>query len=266
MKALYVYAIVPPALPDRWSVEGVDSSPVRAISEANVVALVHDMAEPAAYTGSDEDVRRWVVEHASVVEAAWQDTGSALPVTFDVIVCGDDSATAEARLRAWLRDAADTLREQLRLFTARSELRIELGLRRSSNSSEHTPNPTLQSARGRDVLMAKRRLLVQREELREKAAALERRARRELASRCEQVVELPRVHMDDVVPVLGAAALVPNAGIEAVGRWLAHLSQEEPELVVRFLGPWPPYSFVSMPKPANPAAATSPAATRVTGP
>ena len=256
-RALYVYAIVPPALPDDWSAQGVNGSSVRAVSEANVIALVHDMAEAAAYTGPDDDVRRWVVEHARVVEAAWQVTGSALPVTFDVIVRGDHSTTAEDRLRSWLRTSAGALTEQLRSFNDRSELRIELGLKDSSSPSEEMPNPPLRSARGRDVLMAKRHLLVQRDRIREKAAGLERRARRELPPLCEKFVELPRVHMDDVAPVLGAALLVPNSGIEEVGRWLAHRLQEEPALAVRFLGPWPPYSFVTMPMAS--ANATAPA-------
>ena len=257
-RALYVYAIVPPQLPDHWSAQGINSSHVRTVSEANVIALVHDMAEAAAYTGPDDDVRRWVVEHAQIVEAAWHETGSALPVTFDVIVRGDDSTSAEDRLRGWLRHSADALTEQLRSLSGRSELRIELGLRDSASPSDHPSNPPLRSARGRDVLMAKRHLLVQRDRIREKAAGLERRARRELPPLCEKFVELPRVHMDDVAPVLGAALLVPNSGIEVVGRWLAHLLREEPALAVRFLGPWPPYSFVTMTMPS--ADATAPAA------
>lgn len=267
-RALYVYAIVPPPLPDHWSAPGINGSHVRTVSEANVIALVHDLAEAAAYTGPDDDVRRWVVEHAQVVEAAWHETGSALPVTFDVIVRGDDSTSAEDRLRWWLRNSADALTEQLRSLSGRSELRIELGLRDSSSPSDQTSNPPLRSARGRDVLMAKRHLLVQRDRIREKAAGLERRARRELPALCEKFVELSRVHMDDVAPVFGAALLVPNSGIEDVGRWLAHLLQEEPALAVRFLGPWPPYSFVTMTMPSESAAAatTSPAATRFNGP
>lgn len=267
-RALYVYAIVPSQLPDHWSMQGIDGSSVRVVSEANIIALVHDMAEAAAYTGPDDDVRRWVVEHARVVEAAWQETGSALPVTFDVIVRGDDSTTAEDRLRSWLRTTAEALTEQLRSFSGRSELRIELGLREASSPSAPMPNPPLRSTRGRDVLMAKRHLLVQRDRIREKAAGLERRARRELPPLCEKFVELSRIHMDDVAaPVLGAALLVPNSGVEAVGRWLAHLLQEEPALAVRFLGPWPPYSFLTMPMPSADAIAptASPAAADING-
>jgi hypothetical protein len=52
--------------------------------------------------------------------------------------------------------------------------------------------------------------------------------------------------------VLSTALLVDEPAVEHVGRELAALTEEEPALKVRFLGPWPPYSFAAL-RPQQPA-------------
>lgn len=53
----------------------------------------------------------------------------------------------------------------------------------------------------------------------------------------------------EAVPVLSAACLVSTARISDLGAELTSIQEETPEAQIRFLGPWPPYSFVDLAGP-----------------
>ncbi|WP_171905320.1 GvpL/GvpF family gas vesicle protein, partial [Cellulosimicrobium cellulans] len=71
--------------------------------------------------------------------------------------------------------------------------------------------------------------------------------RRRLARVAVAIAENRRAHPPDgAVPVLDVALLVPREGVADVGRALADLQEQQPAARVRYLGPWPPYSFADL--------------------
>ena len=84
--ARYVYCILPDIGQDDWGAIGLDGAHVYTIGNQDICALVHDCpAEP--YQGDDATVKEWVWTHGAVIDAAWAQTDSVLPMTFDCIVC-----------------------------------------------------------------------------------------------------------------------------------------------------------------------------------
>ncbi|NED20500.1 gvpL 2, partial [Streptomyces sp. SID9913] len=53
----------------------------------------------------------------------------------------------------------------------------------------------------------------------------------------------PTRRADDETAVLSAALLVRREDIDAVGAVLSDLGARQPAVRIRFLGPWPPFSF-----------------------
>jgi len=256
VSALYVYAIVPADGSVPSVVAGIDGEPVRAVTEAGLSAIVHDVPSSEPYRGSEDEMRTWVAAHARVVEKAWERSGTVLPVTFDVLVSAADGVGASERLRAWLRSGAATLHEKLSELRGMAELKVEIAVDPASLPPQETIEAQRSELQSRSP--GARRLLERKvaqlvlEQAQRHAAVIYSEVRRRLASVVRDLVERRRYRpAEPLVPVVSAALLVTHAGVEDVGRVLAELRDEHPELVIRFLGPWPPYSFADLNPPGS---------------
>jgi hypothetical protein len=238
--ALYVYAVIPDIGRRDWGAIGLDGAVVRTEGDGTLAALVHDVPAARPYEGDDERVRAWVLQHSRVVEQAWEAAGTVLPVSFDVLVRGDEEMPAERRLSSWLHDARDRLTAGLDRLRDRIELKIEIGFPDTAPRHASADRPPVG---GLQRLHEKGRELQRQQVLDRRADDLYRVVRRELASRAEDLVEHHRSRPEGLMPVFSGSVLVPRNQMDEVGRELARLQAREPDLVIKYLGPWPPYSF-----------------------
>ncbi|MFJ8187680.1 GvpL/GvpF family gas vesicle protein [Streptomyces sp. NPDC096105] len=256
--ALYVYALVPGRPGAADGVTGLDGRPLRLVGAAGtgVAALVHD-AEPAPFQGGDEQVRRWVAEQSRAVTTVWERTGSVLPMTFNVLVAGEPPSEdrpgagrgAEQRLTDWITDQEPHLTGRLEELAGRCELRVEITLERQATAAGD-PMPGTRGAEpgGRSPgmlrLLAKQREQQARNAAGELADTLHARIRRRLLSVAEDFRDRGPAHRAaGETHVLSAALLVRHEDIDAVGTVLSETQAAQPACRIRFLGPWPPYSF-----------------------
>lgn len=238
--ALYVYAVIPDIARREWGAIGLDGAVVRAEGDGTLAALVHDVPAARPYEGDDEEVRAWVLQHSRVVDQAWEAAGTVLPVSFDVLVRGDDDIPAEQRLREWLHDARGRLIAGLDRLRDRVELKVEIGFPDTTRRDASANRPPVG---GLQRLQEKGRELQREQVLDRRADDLYRVVRRELASRAEDLVEHHRSRPEGLNPVFSGSLLVRRDQMDDVGRELARLQAREPDLVIKYLGPWPPYSF-----------------------
>lgn len=251
--ALYVYAITEESAGADWGT-GIDGRVVEPLQEDGLLALVHWM-DATPYAGTDEQVRRWAVEHSQVVERAWEAAGTVLPVTFDVLVAPAVDLTAAERLRAWLRANAAMVRARLEAVRGRAELKIELAFDVLAVQPALARDAAVASARtelaGRPPGI--RRLLEKKIEVAERAA-LEARAHdlstsalRWLSALAEETHQhRPPKRNPGEYPVVSLSLLVARDRIQQVGAELSAIQQAHPAVRIRFLGPWPPYSFADL--------------------
>ncbi|WP_425953449.1 GvpL/GvpF family gas vesicle protein [Xylanimonas sp. McL0601] len=250
---LYVYAVVagrPTALGT-----GIDGRGLRLVSTPEgPAAVVHDHTA-GPYTGPDDDVRRWVLEHSDVVDRLWQRGETVLPASFNVIVAPGEDEPPQRRLVDWLATHSADLLARCAALEGRTELRVGIALAPEEAAAGDPDIAALRAevaAKPPGVQRLMRKRLDQRTRAVAEALAesLYPDYRRRLAAASEDVSEARRPQADpDVVPVLDAALLVPRDGVEAVGRELAAIQDEQPAVRIRYLGPWPPYSFVDLPTP-----------------
>jgi hypothetical protein len=255
---LYVYAIAFPGVSPDALGTGIDGAAVTLVTEGEVAAVVHE--HPGGpYEGSDDDARRWVLKHSEVIDRVWESTGTVLPVSFNVIVAGEHDAPADQRLRGWLRGNAAALNDRLRALTDHVELRVEITLDQEAVTSTSTDVAALREEM-EDRPPGVRRLLSKKLE-KLKHDITDRLAdevyedyRRRLAALSEDLTENRNARpKSGTVAVLAASLLLPREHIERIGMELTQIQDEQPASRIRFLGPWPPYSFADLPQLADAA-------------
>lgn len=254
---LYTYAIVPSSLSAGAVGTGINAAPVELVAVAEGLAAVVHHHTGAPYDGADADVERWILEHGNVVERAWEAAGTVLPMSFNVIVAAGAGADAGERLKEWLAEAAPALTERLNALRNRVELRVEISLDQHKVAEESAEAAELREEMARrppgvQRLLQKRLDTMERDIADQLADELYPQYRRRLAVLSEDLTENRRAHRPaGYVSVLTVALLVPREQIERVGMELTAITEEQPAADVRFLGPWPPYSFADVPELAN---------------
>lgn len=253
--ALYLYALLPAGeeAPEPAAGTGIDGRGVVRIDGGQGVTALAHRQDTTPYEGPDEDVRRWVLEHSEVVDRAWQRTGAVLPVSFNVIVAPAEETTADEALERWLQDNSAALREKLAALEGHVELRVETAVDIETAAAE-TPeiarllDEMAEKPEGVQRLYRKKLDALRRDVTDRLADALYPEHRRAIVRHAADIVESRRSRTDDAtVPVLSVALLVAEAHVDALGVELAEIRDSQPGIVVRFLGPWPTYSFADLP-------------------
>lgn len=250
--ALYVYAIVPRSATTAPGT-GIDGREVVAIDGGDgISALVHRQ-DTTPFEGPDDDVRRWVLEHSEVIDRAWQAAGTTLPVSFNVIVAPREESTAEDALGQWLRENAGTVGDKLSALRGHAELRIEIGVDVDEVTADAPEIDNLlseMSSKPEGVQrLYRKKLETRRRDVSDRLAdSLYPDFRRRILQHAVDIVENRRSRTEEgTVPVLDVAVLVADAEVEALGIELADIRDSRGGIGIRFLGPWPPYSFADLP-------------------
>ncbi|MCK4376402.1 MAG: GvpL/GvpF family gas vesicle protein [Candidatus Brocadiae bacterium] len=251
-RALYVYAVAV-GEPVQFESSGIERTAVFALAEGGLVATVHECAAQPYSSEDKEVVEKWVLSHQAVVEEASRHYGAILPMAFDTMVSGKDSAEAQDRLRAWLRDDADLLRRKAERVRNREEYGVQVLLDVASASRQATDTcPAIIELRkglegksaGAAYLHKPRLEKLIREEIQKRAETVFREAF-ELAG--QHSVE---VSVDDVKKAEGNMRMVANLsclvekGRDEVLKAAFNSYCAGNGLAARVVGPLPPYSFV----------------------
>jgi hypothetical protein len=249
----YLYCAV--ALDDETALdtEGVDDEPVRLLAVGDIGVVVHD-CESLYDTADMDELRKWVLQHQGVVDAAGEAFGTPIPFQFDTVLMGADD-----RVREWVGEERGTLSEYLDTLSGHWEYRVELrrdedtldeDLAASDDRLAELDADIEGAGSGTSFMLEKqydqRLRELRRERRSERSAALRDR----LSEFAREVSELgERTTLDDESNDEGMATqarftvLAAEDREEGMGAMLDEVAAES-GVEVRFTGPWPPYSFV----------------------
>ena len=266
----YLFCVVRPgedgsSPPDGFSAEGIDGREASLVVAGDLAAVVQP-CESLFDAADPETVRRWLLRHQSVVDAAGEAFGTPLPFRFDTVIVGDDERVAD-----WLAENADRIHAALDDLAGRWEYRIEVAVEEetSADALEESDERLASLAakieeadEGRAFLHEKQydeRLRDLRRERREERA-------RDLVERVEPLAD--RVEWgeassstasivgdagsgaadgsaetaDAATPATSLSVLATPEAAESIGEELEAVA-DEPGVEVRYTGPWPPYTF-----------------------
>jgi hypothetical protein len=203
-----------------------------------------------------ETVRRWLLQHQTVVDRVGEAFGTPLPFRFDTVLRGDDAA-----VRDWLGDHEPKLSDVLDDLAGKWEYRIEVSWDESALSDRLADDdPRLEELRrkrddaddGRSFLVGKqyeRRLSEVLETHRQETIDDLRDRLRPLVDRLEATegrsgsADLGGGTDTDDGRTRRTLTVLARASHESeLGEALESLA-DRPGVEVRFTGPWPPYSF-----------------------
>ncbi|MBV0926051.1 GvpL/GvpF family gas vesicle protein [Halomicroarcula limicola] len=254
----YLYCVVDVADADdvetgtTLDAEGVDGEEPYLAVQNGLAALVQRRATP--YDSDDETtVKRWLLQHQGVVDAAHERFGTPLPVRFDTILQGDDDGIA-----AWLDRQREDLQPALDRFAGRSEYRIELtcdadafgaGVTEGDDRLDELQDESDEADSGTAFLKSKQvdqreRSLVA-EEWNETAASLRESLddhAAEIRNIDRNVTSLDEDDRDDADFETAFSVLADEEAAGAIGDQLDEIAAR-PGVEVRYTGPWPPYTF-----------------------
>lgn len=249
----YVYCIMPNTGEKNRREIGLDGRPVYTISYQDISALVHDCPlEP--YQGEDEVVKEWIWTHNQVVDSAWEEADSILPMTFDCVIRPVEGRTVEETVIAWLRTEYDGFKQKLEEFKGKAELGVQI-LWVADAVSESVMAENEEIGRLRQEMTGKPKGMAyfyqQKIEktlkvvLETKADEDYRRYYRRIAPYAEDChVNKVKRPADGMQMLLNLSLLVRKDRVSGLGGELEKIHGEK-GVEIRFTGPWPPYSFVS---------------------
>ncbi|HWR11671.1 MAG TPA: GvpL/GvpF family gas vesicle protein [Rectinemataceae bacterium] len=247
----YVYCVLSGEVRD-WQLQGLDGKPVRAVCAAGMTALVHDcLLEPSQ--GDDEKVKSWVLAHSDVVDAAWERSGTVLPLAFDTIIRPGDGLEGDMRVMQWLTSEEHRFRGMLERLRGKVELGVQvIWDQHLVGQSIGQSDAEIRTLRAEMASKPKGMAYFYKQKI-EKALrqAIETKAEEDCRSCFRQVSALfPELRsntlkkLPDRLMIVNLSVLVPRERVSELGALLASFQAEGVE--VRFTGPWPPYSFMGM--------------------
>lgn len=261
----YLYCVVSVDGDAEFDAEGLEDEPVRVVtaelsaddrsSSGDLGAVVHQC--DSLYDSDDPTtLKRWLLAHQRVIDAAADAFGTPLPVRFDTVLTGDDDV-----VRNWLRESADELRDALADLAGLREYRIEVRrdydaladrLAETDDRLGELRERKEESGEGTGFLVGKQyeqRLDDLVRDHRETEAEDTARRLSQYAERIRRLGEnrsasLVGAQSDDDESTVSVrfSVLAPLDREDDIGAVLDDVAAED-GVEVRFSGPWPPYTF-----------------------
>ncbi len=233
---------------------GIDSHQVYSIPYRDICAVVHECLAESYQSIDREVVNSWVLAHQRVVDEAWERWGTVLPAGFDTIVIDKDGVGAEENVRSWLQSEYDNLKSKMETVRGKAEYGVQIfwkiqviarNLARTSPEISQLEAEIKSQSKGVAYLYKQK---------------LENALKRELEAKADQCFKdfyaRIRKHVDNIVVekikpgdqntlmIMNISCLLTRGGSAGLGEELHKINSVD-GFLVRFTGPWPPYSFVS---------------------
>ena len=252
-EALYVYCIVPGVQEVDLGPVGLDMCEVGAIPGPAISAVVHECAAQPYQSNDRAVVEKWAAAQHRVVEMAWEWFGSVLPMSFDMIIKGNDSTSARDNLTRWMQEKHDAFTRRLEQLAGKAEYGVQVSWDPKAIAADVLRNDLdLQQMQGQIETKPAGLAYVARTGL-DKAVKERMEARaaayfRDFYNRTRDCVEDLRVERpgktdDGTQILLNVSCLMAKGDHARLGRVLDRIAEMR-GMRVRFTGPWPPYSFV----------------------
>jgi hypothetical protein len=249
----YLYAVVRCKETDSLGPIGIGGCSVRVVPYREIAAIVHDSSEKP-FDSKDEKIRDYVLEHNYVIDAAGERFGTVLPFSFGVILRGDDAGIIK-----WLSSNFDHLHGELGRLKDMAEYSVQLFIDEAKivdQVAKDDPQIALQMEKIRE--MPKGAAYLMQRSLEIKTADMASSFAKQMAIDVYRIVEslcyeVKRERKSSSVPqrfsglaqILNLSCLLDKSKEEALGSALDEINSR-PGVMIRFTGPWAPFSFVQI--------------------
>lgn len=232
---------------------GIDNGEVHTVPYQGIAAVVHECKSHPYESEDTEKVKNWIITHQKVIDGAWERFGTVLPFAFDTIIIGQEGIDSKMSMEEWLQKDCQKLKEKLNEVRGKAEYGVqilwdpEVMVERIAQDS-----PEIRSLReelkskppGTAYMYEEKIKSLLRREMETKADGYfkEFYARIKESVFDTSVGKAKKVE-DNLQMLMNLSCLVVKGNVRKLGLILEQIEKED-GVIVRFTGPWPPYSFV----------------------
>jgi len=252
-EAKYLYCIGDSAEKVNFGNIGIKDSEVYTIPYQDLCAVVHNCS-PEPYKSEDNEVvKKWIMAHQKVVDTAWERFGTVLPLGFDTIIKGEEGTAPDENMKKWLKDDYENLREKLGKLKDKAEFGAQVfwdpkiiseGFIETNPEIKKLSEEIKSKSKGLAHMYKQKLENLLKKEL-EKEADRYFKDFYEQIKRCvdEIKVEKTKKVEEDKQMLMNLSCLLSKGKSKILGEELEKINNMK-GFIVRFTGPWPPYSFV----------------------
>ncbi len=232
-EARYLYCLTNRMEQDYGNI-GLDNNRVYSIFYKDVAAVVHDCESKPYESKNVEKAKDWILVHNHIIETVMSNIWETIPFSFDTII------KDERALKDWLDSVYQKIKQEFQRLSGRLEYGIDIFLPNVVQTDFGKINS------GKDYLLKKRRENLALEKLAVEAALYNS----EITESVKDAVKYVQKRQPRIVPegfgdkifVASFSCLANQEEVKKLGSLLDEINKK---FVVRFTGPWPPYSFVN---------------------
>jgi hypothetical protein len=251
---LYLYAIADGGEAMDFGGIGIEGNKVYAIPVGDLSAVVHEGTAEPYHSDDRDEVKKWVLTHQKVVDAAWEKFGAVIPMGFDTIICGKGDTDPEENMRKWVETDTEALASKMAKVRNKAEYGVQIFWETRAMARDVSEKSTEITSLSREIQKKPKGIAYM---YRQKLEELLKNEMGKRADQCFQEfyekiadhgdalrVEKTRKAEDEGRQMLlNLSCLLSKDQSEKLGETLEEIDNRE-GFYVRYTGPWPPYSFV----------------------
>lgn len=247
----YVYCVAKGNEKTSFGEIGIENNQVYAIPSNGLIAVVHD-CEAKAYDSKDEKkVKDWIKAHENVVEKAQERFETVIPLSFDVIIKGEDPSK---EVENWLQAEKKRLERTLEKIKGKQEFSVQIMWdseaigRKLSEENEGIAKLIKEietESKGKAYFLKQKIKNALKEEMEKLADEKFKQFYSGIKRYCNDIkVERNKKIEGTKQMLMNLSCLVEKNRVQELGKELDKINKSN-EFEVRFTGPWPAYSFVT---------------------
>jgi len=250
----YIYCVADSGEETDLGKIGLDGKEVYTIPFADLCVVIHNCPCEPYKSEDNEVVKRWVITHEKVVEAAWERFGTVLPLGFDTIIKAEKDKSPEENINNWLKEDYAKLKEKMDKIRGKAEYGVQIlwdpkliaDEIAKTNEEIRKLNQDIKSKPKGMAYMFKHKLEnLLKKEMEKKADIYFKGFYTRIKKGVDEIkVEKIKKIDEKRQMLMNLSCLVDKEKSKELGEELEKINKEE-GFDVRFTGPWPPYSFVA---------------------
>lgn len=252
IKSLYLYCIADGPEEVNLGPIGIAGHQVYTIVYNDLSAIVHDLTLEQEKL-KEEILREWVITHQNVVDVALKKFGTILPLAFCTVIKGDEGIEPAENLKNWMRDDYENLIQKLAKVKGKAEYVIQIfWVPKIIGEFLMENDPDLKALHKEIQAKSKGLAYMYKQKLenllKKKMAAKAEQYFNSFYTRIKECVGTLKVEKtkkvdNDKQMLLNLSCLITKEDVKLLGEELEEINNIK-GIVVRFTGPWAPYSFV----------------------
>jgi hypothetical protein len=252
-KGRYVYCVAGAGEGVSLGKIGIEGGDVYTITCKDICAVVHNCPPQPYQSDNQEVVKEWVMTHQRVVDTAWERWGVVLPLSFDTIIREEAAKSAERNVKDWLEQEYEELKRRIEKVKGKAEYSVQVfwepeiivrSLTFISPEIKRLDEEIKSKPKGLGYMYRQKLENLIKHQVEAEADECFKNFYSRIRKYIDDVrVEKTRKAEPDLQMIMNLSCLVYRDRYAELGEELEKINRMR-GFMVRFTGPWPPYSFV----------------------